>query len=373
MLSEIQISHFRGISDCKIEGLKRINIFIGRNNQGKSSILEALYLASGAFSLAEPTGGNKDKINSLLNRRSERGLNWNNGRETLWYRYDMSVPIEINCRWEKNEPLKILLQRDHPHPLIIAPRTATLENLLRNYSIKNPSSATAFCLIDKSIIANETSYGFDPSIINELLLSISNLKEIEQSMENMLFVDTGLLHNVREVEKAMWSKLLRERKDKLITTVLREGYEIQAEDLTYVPIANEYQLAVKLPTTTVRVDDLGDGARFSLILSMAAALAQGTVLLLEEPETHQHPAGLIKSVEVLLSMVEKNDLQVFATSHSLDFIRIIESLAKKQKIDIAIFFVEMKDEGKIEHRLITAADSENLQKLGFDMRFLDIL
>ena len=88
MLSSIKINRFRGIRECKIEKLNTINIFIGRNNQGKSSILEALYLTSAAFDFNHPFGGPPreesrfDKIRYLLNRRSLRGLSWSRGKDT---------------------------------------------------------------------------------------------------------------------------------------------------------------------------------------------------------------------------------------------------------------------------------------------------
>ncbi len=41
----LKISHFRGLKEFTAEGLKRINLFAGLNNCGKTSILEAIYLA----------------------------------------------------------------------------------------------------------------------------------------------------------------------------------------------------------------------------------------------------------------------------------------------------------------------------------------
>lgn len=43
----IEIEHFRGISHAKIDGLKEVNIFFGKNNCGKSSLLDAIFLISG--------------------------------------------------------------------------------------------------------------------------------------------------------------------------------------------------------------------------------------------------------------------------------------------------------------------------------------
>src|ERR1019366_1006479 len=45
-IDNIEIKNFKSIRHQKIEGCKRINVFIGYPNTGKSNILEALSLAS---------------------------------------------------------------------------------------------------------------------------------------------------------------------------------------------------------------------------------------------------------------------------------------------------------------------------------------
>lgn len=38
----IEIHNFRGIDHLKIDDLSRVNVFLGQNNSGKSSVLEAI-------------------------------------------------------------------------------------------------------------------------------------------------------------------------------------------------------------------------------------------------------------------------------------------------------------------------------------------
>ena len=44
MIDNIHIQKFRGIKDCTIDDLKRVNLFLGCNNCGKSSVLDALFI-----------------------------------------------------------------------------------------------------------------------------------------------------------------------------------------------------------------------------------------------------------------------------------------------------------------------------------------
>src|SRR5262245_61250543 len=47
MLESISISRFRGFSKLTIDSLDRFNLILGRNNSGKTAVLEAMLLLSG--------------------------------------------------------------------------------------------------------------------------------------------------------------------------------------------------------------------------------------------------------------------------------------------------------------------------------------
>ena len=47
MLERLHIRNYRLFNDLKIDQLSRINLIAGKNNSGKTSLLEALYLLAG--------------------------------------------------------------------------------------------------------------------------------------------------------------------------------------------------------------------------------------------------------------------------------------------------------------------------------------
>jgi AAA15 family ATPase/GTPase len=49
-LTSIQINNFKGLKDIHIEGCSDVNVFVGKNNSGKSSILHAIEIACLAIS-----------------------------------------------------------------------------------------------------------------------------------------------------------------------------------------------------------------------------------------------------------------------------------------------------------------------------------
>jgi recombinational DNA repair ATPase RecF len=42
---QLKIENFRGIKSLEIDDLARVNLFVGRNNCGKTSVLEAIFFA----------------------------------------------------------------------------------------------------------------------------------------------------------------------------------------------------------------------------------------------------------------------------------------------------------------------------------------
>ena len=48
MLKRLQIRNFRGFNALEIDQLSGINLIAGKNNSGKTSLLEALFLLSSA-------------------------------------------------------------------------------------------------------------------------------------------------------------------------------------------------------------------------------------------------------------------------------------------------------------------------------------
>jgi predicted ATP-dependent endonuclease of OLD family len=48
MFESLSVANLRGIQSASLEGLTNFNIFIGRNGQGKSTVLEAGYILAAA-------------------------------------------------------------------------------------------------------------------------------------------------------------------------------------------------------------------------------------------------------------------------------------------------------------------------------------
>jgi len=93
MYQNIEIKNFRGISSLLLDDLKQINLIVGKNNTGKTSLLEALFLISGISNPQLPFTVN-----------THRGLNYLTDKEEpflIYHNLKLDSPVHIKAQKEK--------------------------------------------------------------------------------------------------------------------------------------------------------------------------------------------------------------------------------------------------------------------------------
>jgi len=373
VLKSIAIKWFRGVKRAVVDGLSEVNVFIGRNGAGKSTLLEAIYTVS---SWADPSDRLRDmlKLDYVMFRRGGRG-DWDTARDSLWYFMETDREIEIDVMFDNGRKLEF--------------RVMHFCKSDRAVGLKFPEE-----MVEEAKKAIPPTYKWRPeyryNLFNNEILNTRTRSLIPRSpklkdrvvellgdeirfLEGVTLIDARLLSEPEHVERKVWSKLLAKRLDKLIVELVREEYEPDAEDLTYMPFAGSYMLAVKLSRTTVPIDSLGDGARMAVLLASIASTIEDTALLLEDPEVHQHPKGLGTLMKFLLSVARKRRLQLFITTHSIELVNIIRKLCDKEGLRLRLFFMERGGDGVVDVRAMESLDVDILLKLGIDPRFLEVI
>jgi hypothetical protein len=98
LISPISISNFRGIMSGRIDGLSGINVLMGANGAGKSTVQEAIYLASAWAECRDQVRG-LDKFDVVAWRRTQRG-NWEGLKSFFWYGMNTSEDIDVSLGFE---------------------------------------------------------------------------------------------------------------------------------------------------------------------------------------------------------------------------------------------------------------------------------
>ncbi|MEK7806526.1 MAG: AAA family ATPase, partial [Chloroflexota bacterium] len=207
MLSSLEIQNFKGIKQGKIEDLAQVNILVGRNNSGKSTILDALVL------LRAPIIGqdylNRSGIEQILTRRVDRGRG-NLAYDELWFRMGTGDPLTLraalgteatlteqwNSRGNTNRPeASVELRNASDSPTAQKWKSSGDSGTARHYRNTNAWPA----------IKNNTNEGV------ATFLSLVHILE------------PNLIH--QEFDEGLWFELAKDRKDKKVIGMLNHIYQ----------------------------------------------------------------------------------------------------------------------------------------------------
>ena len=87
----------------------------------------------------------------------------------------------------------------------------------------------------------------------------------------------------------------------------------------------------------------GDGVAALIRLSLELAARPGGVVLIEEPEVHQHPAALLRSARAIAETV-KRGVQVVVSTHSLELIdALVGEECGLNLEDVALFMLRLSE------------------------------
>jgi len=374
MLKKVSIRNFRGIQECELDELGTINLFIGPNNSGKSSILEALYVSSLVVN-----HNNYEEVNPLqylLNRRVIRGTL---DKSRLWYNYDMKKDIQIDLTFTKGMKANVIVDRDlrittlfdFGFPAIIS----EMENL--QYFL-NPGDLDEHRRVIYSFENNKYSktngeYFQFPTLSKETM-SYLNPKFLEyvdeyiRYFQNCFIIDNLIMRNYEKFEKKYLNKLLIDRKDKELIEFINKTFESNIDNLSYLALQNEFILVFLTKDSLRKIDDMGDGFRFIFMTLALIHSLDNEMFLIEELENHQHPMTFDKIANAFVKFSKERKKQLFLTTHSIELIKAF--LSNSSDINLKIYHMS-NPSGKVNIKNIGKEDAERLNELGIDLRSLN--
>lgn len=334
LIKSMSIENLRGIKKCDLLDLGQINLIIGKNNQGKSTILDALLLTSAL--LFYPN----HQVFAIVSRHSERSYN---PRE-LVYKYNQH-PLGVTITLEGNETFTINTQEDSNNPNNFSFYFST--SYAKNEKIQitgfGPEGTSNFReLSSRNLHLQNKPNQRKKGVLRELQRTpgsgpreVQAPEEVLSFLENISIVDPAVALRLGQLESQFDETKQGERYDTTFE-VVKQTYEDKCrswELSRYLGGTNENRTAFTYGGGRhVYVDDLGDGMKTGFAAITLSGIKTNTVLLVEEIETHQHPAALRKLVKFLIETVRNNELQLFVTTHSPDVLRYFTEFYPKTKV-----------------------------------------
>lgn len=416
IIEDIEIQAYKGIEEISFP-CNSINIIVGPNNTGKSSILESIWLAVSSINNFTDSLGNEfedliGKEDSLEYLDDFKYLIFEGKNESkIKLRFSENNNVELNLKYCEKGYLEeisdffrnflLSLNDSDLSPWayeIFGSRERDIDYRLRELQrigrlYKPDESKEKFDLLVKELsdivdskkekIRNELISSkklFAISRVNEKLTAIYLLTKIYEGQifsqyNDVNDVNSGPVKNIPLLISSpniaadvsvLHDKLLSGNKIQEVIKTLKKKIpyfeDIRKKNDALVVLLNNV-------TEPLPFAFMGDGFKALLKLTFMAPLVENGIVLFEEPEVSMHPGYLDILADELVSSSEAS--QFFVSTHSLEFIDyLLEIAEKRNKIDnINIIKLHRLSNGEIERQIYGGREAkQKIEDIQIDLR-----
>jgi AAA15 family ATPase/GTPase len=337
MLKSIKIENFRGFKTFELQQLGRINLLVGTNNSGKTSVLEAIQL------LCSPK--NFEPLHELMNNRGEYFLSDDKVRRELdichlFYGHDINIESQFSISGlnnESKEKLVISIEVRNNSQTKQLTLFDELDNIISFDENENDSLQELDFKIEWIHKEQEEAVRFPLSYNNGLRTDlIRRLRRDTRYKSGTQFVTSSSLTTERMVE--LFDQVVLTPDEELVLQAL-QSIEPKIERIASIssPGIKNYAesragFAVRLSPDHQRIPigSMGDGIWRMLGLALATVCASNGVLFVDEIDTGLHFSTMSDMWKMIWETAKRLNLQVFATTHNSDCWRSLATIACRE-------------------------------------------
>jgi hypothetical protein len=337
VITSVSIKNLRGIRDGTLEGLTSLTVLVGPNSSGKSTILDALLIGASP-STANAVGAAVRRREGV--RRGARWLFWRGGDQC-----GVSVAVRTDAGVRRRCELSI--EQATPAETVLVCKSQTF-----NDAGGEPSALVEWAQFQPGNAFNARN----PTHTAGPLPGVSEIRLVEPH-GGPLSTPMSDLYS-RAVQRGRRADV----KD-LVAAIVPgvQAIEILTDE-------GEPVVHMSFADHSVPVGLLGDGIQSLLRQSFELATLPGGVVLLEEPEVHEHPSAIWQTARAISASVRRG-AQVILTTHSLELVDgLLAALAPGEIAMLSLYRLKLADGVLQKSRLDGEDVSLSRGDVGDDLR-----
>lgn len=322
----IRVEGFKAIDDLKIDSLAPMNLLTGDNNVGKSTILEALYIyaSGGTYNVLSQVA--YDRTNCSKATRFDDDGEFNKNLLVSFFKdWKLELGRTIRISAEAKSSLGMSFVYFYEEELGSEAGTIYKRPIIRNESDLQKSAS--FDLREAIYIECENE-----GILIPLSGRFSRKKEIDS--KNIQFIRTSSFSN--EINARLWDNITLTDQEKDVINALKiiepdiKGIAFLEEPVRSYPLEGHR----RVPYITYNskpgrfpLSVMGDGMNRILALVLGLVNSANGLCLIDEIENGIYYRRQSDLWKVIAHLVEKLNIQLFATTHSNDCIKSFADVA----------------------------------------------
>lgn len=321
MINKITIDNFKSINHMELE-LDRVNILIGGNNSGKTSILQAIQFGCSTIQTINITSNIPWRIHKPFTRSIEPSeLVYSPLKDVSALahggelRQGEKYTIKITYQDTNDDIYSVSIKRGKNRNIAATINKTDLAK--RFISIENP-----MCVFVPGLAGIPYNEEFKSESIVRKAAAKGDANSV---LRNILWL---LKQNPDE-----WNTFIKELSTIFPNISLDVNFNSQIDEYIDVKIQENTQTIDGNGNTisisnTLPIDAVGTGVLQAIQILSYINVYHPQLLILDEPDAHLHPNNQRKILKMLFSLAETKDFQLLISTHSRHLIDIAEDDAK---------------------------------------------
>ncbi|GAA7076719.1 ATP/GTP phosphatase [Helicobacter pylori] len=343
MIQSVRIKNFKTFKDTQIDGFTKLNIITGGNNVGKSNLLEALYCLVGKS--MHPCAN----ITEVYDNIRKEPLT-TESKNLMFYGLDTEKEIQIVTTLDSNQTLDLQIKfiasenQKVIESQIIPTAEQTQMSSQLNFTLKknneeiyndhlNIAKIPNFPPIPNQSGYNRQFKNFEPSQLQKLLpfesAAIITPSDVARKRDIMNhnaihIMDPNIIRAMRKIlDENQLEKELNERLNQFDKSI--QAIRFSAN--------NQLKLKVKNIKEKVPLSVFGDGLIKYLHIVSTFIANNAKTIYIDEVENGLHFSRMKLLLRCVIDFINDNkdgNLQVFMTTHSQEFIEILDQVIREK-------------------------------------------
>jgi ABC-type branched-subunit amino acid transport system ATPase component len=316
MFQNITVKNFRGLGSVLLHPLGRVNLIAGKNNTGKSALLEAIYLFCNPSDCRLPLEVNKARGIEMTNQEMEEVCSW------LFYDRQLAHQIEITS--QVNGDVGYL-------NIALVDRLSMREQFPEGEKVGREAFRAE--LWDSNVARLVLRYRW-PGGGEKYAIGVAGMGFIFTPPRSSwsvpsVFLSSAAFSPAEDVRR--FGELEGAKRQEEILSTLRT-LEPNLQRLSLILFAGKPCIHGDIGLSRmIPVPFLGEGFRRLLSIVLAIASATGGVVLIDEVENGFHYSVMQEVWAAIAQAARKANAQVFATTHSFECIRAAHLAFKEDR------------------------------------------
>jgi hypothetical protein len=329
MIRKLELENYRGFSRYKLSSLARVNLLVGKNNSGKTSILEAVRLlgASGDPRVLAAIARQRGEVLYDPEERDTRRVVYSDISHFFFgHIFEPGVHFSVRADDEDNEfgnvNVHVLnvtefnegqrLLFDETNPRATIGMGIQIDNSQQPPSPSKPP--IIFPVTDEGALSIDQAARFGRISrwkADEIVVQYISQDSLERGSMSEMWDKIVTEGREQDVVKAM--RILEPTLSSIVFLSGERTYRFETRGGILVGFEGNQR---RLP-----IGSFGEGMRRMLALSLTLAKSQGGILLVDEIDTGLHYSIMGDMWLLVVEAAIRYDIQVFVTTHSFDCIR----------------------------------------------------